>query len=290
MQLTADYTPLLVFSDKLYAINPSEDLMMCSSINSLSNFVNDGDLQLTGYSNDFGYIASFTTFQNNVYIAFLTAHDGDNHGAIYIASASTPESLQGQTANPLGQLTFSAPSLAVFHDKLYIAWQGTDRHHSLNIMEFDAGRTFTHQIVLGQTTSGTPQLCPFQDRLYLAWIGTDRHHSLNIMSGSNITDLANQSPNVLGQTGRGGLGLTVFQNSLYMSWPGTDKNISLNIMSSADGQNFANQELLLSLCKSIPTLTVFQNQLVVAIRQRQINGVDTTAMTLISSADGQHFT
>lgn len=149
-------------------------------------------------------------------------------------------------------------SLAVHHDRLFVAWTGTDDY--LNIMSSsDGGRSFdsTTKHTLYEKSYARPVLASFRDRLYLAWAGTDGN--LNLMSsadeGRNFDVASKQtfweqcynssnekywfampiakyekSPELRGLDGPS---LAVYQDRLYLAWAGTDRH--LNMVSSTDG-------------------------------------------------------
>jgi hypothetical protein len=63
-----------------------------------------------------------------------------------------------------------------------LAWRGTDRFHTLNVLYDPYGvHGQSHQLVTAQTSFTTPAIAFFQGKLLLAWTGTDANHSLNVL-------------------------------------------------------------------------------------------------------------
>ena len=88
----------------------------------------------------------------------------------------------------------SAPAMAVFRDRLYLAWCGTDDGGSLNVMSSADGRQFDfrHPKILADSSSTHPALCVLGDELYLVWRGRDDWKKLNVLSTRDGTEFTNR--------------------------------------------------------------------------------------------------
>ena len=85
----------------------------------------------------------------------------------------------------LGDTSFVEPFIVPYHDRLFIAWTGTDSGRHLNVMSSEDGQTFADKVTLGDTAFVNPSLAVFNSRLHIAWSGTDSGHHLNVMSSED---------------------------------------------------------------------------------------------------------
>jgi hypothetical protein len=117
-------------------------------------------------------------FKGRLYIAWTTARNE-------LRVAREPFTLHPwDNGTPLGESAHYGPALCVFHDRLYIAWTGTDDQKLLNVMSSADGLHFEHETkqVLQETSRHGPALAADEDALYLGWTGTDPLHQLNVRS------------------------------------------------------------------------------------------------------------
>jgi hypothetical protein len=141
----------------------------------------------------------------------------------------------------LGDTSPTNPSLASLGGRLYIAWNGTDSHHKLNVMSSsDNGRTFGNKYTSGETSPDGPALAVHNGSLYITWRGTGNEH-LNVarvnLQGNSITGFSQKV--TLGDTSPATPGLASLGGRLYIAWNGTDSHHKLNVMSSSDnGRTF----------------------------------------------------
>jgi hypothetical protein len=142
----------------------------------------------------------------------------------------------------LREFSYHAPALAVFNNRLYIAWAGTDKYALLNVKSSQDGEKFSNKVTLREDSAYGPALAVFNNRLYLAWTGVDPQHSLNIISSADgVTFSAKQ---ILGQSSMSGPALTATaawpyahsKEKLFITWTGPDK--AMNIAGSDDGVHF----------------------------------------------------
>ena len=187
---------------------------------------------------------------------------------------------KGQTVPDAG--TTDSPALAVFQNRLYLAWKGhSDQHVWWN--SFDGGQRWAgQQQVPDVGTTSAPALAVFQDRLYLAWKGSsDQHIWLNSSPDGSQWKGQQQVPDV-GTTD--GPALTVFQNRLYLAWKGSsDQHVWLN--SSSDGSQWAGQQQVPDVgTTDSPALAVFKDRLYLAWK-----GSSDQHIWWNSSSDGSHW-
>lgn len=127
--------------------------------------------------------------------------------------------------------TSQSPALAVFNNRLYMAWKGQFTDQRLYVSNTTDGSSWTPpQSSDALKTNQSPALAVFNNQLNMAWQGTTGDQSLlwsSITDGSNWatpqnnTELkTNQSP-----------ALASFNNQLYMAWQG--QNTFLNWSSAA---------------------------------------------------------
>jgi hypothetical protein len=67
----------------------------------------------------------------------------------------------------LSQFSTVSPAIAVFKQKLFVAWTGTDEFRQLNIISADQADplNFSNARLLGQDSLTGPALAVFQDNL-----------------------------------------------------------------------------------------------------------------------------
>ncbi len=147
----------------------------------------------------------------------------------------------------LSEFSTVSPAVAVFNQKLFVAWTGTDQFRQLNIISADQPDplNFNNKRILGQDSLTGPALAVFQGKLHYAWTGTDTQRQLNIMSSTDGLNFGNKF--ILGESSNFRPALTSAftapresNRKLFMAWTGTDGR--LNIWSSSDGMNFGNKQ------------------------------------------------
>jgi len=152
------------------------------------------------------------------------------------------------TAMASSQSSYEAPSLAVFKDKLWMAFLGTDPSHlpkapepsrRLMICSTADGVTWSAASqVTGQTTSGPPSLAVFNNRLWVAFIANDPSNRLLICSTADGGTWSAASQ-VTGQTTGGDPSLAVFNYRLWVAFIANDPSKRLLICSSPNGSRWS---------------------------------------------------
>lgn len=144
----------------------------------------------------------------------------------------------------LGEFSSNGPALAVFNDRIYLAWVGTDGGHSLNLVSSADGQNFDQKVGFAQGSQYSPALAVFDNRLYIAWTANDADGQFNVASSAD--GQAFGPPVQLQYTAAStkiftGPALAVFNDALYIAWGGVENGGAAlpNVLSSTDGQKFA---------------------------------------------------
>ncbi|MDA0161283.1 hypothetical protein OM076_13480 [Solirubrobacter ginsenosidimutans] len=199
--------------------------------------------------------------------------------------------------------TGTSPALAVFYNRLYMAWRGVGDDHHLYWTSYD-GTSWAPQQSLGiSTTETSPALAAFDGRLWMAWKnGTSIYTSY--LDGSSWTSQARVS----GVGTSYGPALTANQGRLYMAWRGVGDDHHL-YWTTNDGSRWAPQGSVANtvpeaIADGRPALAVDHGVVVMAWRRQsesslwydvfdgrwepatRLNGFDsTTGMGLAGTGD-----
>ena len=177
------------------------------------------------------------------------------------------------------------PALAVFQDKLFMAWRGVSGDQDLYWATYDESdpRKWTDQHPLTDRASfDVPALAAFQGKFFMAWRGVEGDENLYwaTYDESDPRKWTNQHP----LTDRGsteGPGLAVLQNKLYMVWKGVqdidenDERLFWATYDESNPRNWTDQSIMerttadqsgVAVLGSLhrPSLAVFQNSIFVA--------------------------
>lgn len=89
----------------------------------------------------------------------------------------------------LGETSITRPAVTVIRSSgglniVAIAWVGTDRAHSLNVLYdvYHAQYATSLKLTLHETSPFAPALTTYNGQIWLAWAGTDTNHSMNMES------------------------------------------------------------------------------------------------------------
>lgn len=205
----------------------------------VGTFVAVGDLPTVVLNATSGFGPALSDFNGIVRVAWTTNYE------IRIARYGPGPGLVND--HGLGEYSRHAPALAVFNNRLYIAWTGTDKYVLLNVKSSQDGETFLpkDKATLREDSAYGPALAVFNNRLYLAWTGVDAQHSLNIISSADGLHFLPKDKHILGQSSIAGPALMTTppewphkldQQQLLITWTGPDKG--MHIAGSRDGFNF----------------------------------------------------
>jgi hypothetical protein len=65
-------------------------------------------------------------------------------------------------------------------DNVVVAWIGTDRNHTLNVLDGTPPQGYTKLTIWGDNSFTSPAVALMNGDIYLVWAGTDMNHSLNV--------------------------------------------------------------------------------------------------------------
>jgi len=186
----------------------------------------------------------------------------------------------GSRQNFLEVSTSSSPSLAVFKDLLYMAWNGFGKDQSIYWSSFDGTKWERPQKMSGVGSSAGPSIATFNKLLYMAWNGDTNDTAIYWSCFNGGTGWApQQRVGGVGTSGRPSL--ATLNNLLYMAWRGTGDDEGV-YWSSFNGTAWATQQNIAGIGTSAgPSLAPFQNSLYLAW-----NGAGIDQSIYWSSFDG----
>ena len=151
------------------------------------------------------------------------------------------------------------PGLAVFNNRLYMAWKGIEHDQRIWFSNFDGAGWAPQQFVGGVATSCGVSLAVFNNKLHMAWKGMDADERIWCSSFDGATWAPQRFvPGVATSTGPA---IAVYNGRLYAAWKGmvSDQRIW---WSSFDGTSWAPQQFVPGVATSVgPQLAVFQGSL-----------------------------
>jgi hypothetical protein len=169
--------------------------------------------------------------------------------------------------------TVTTPAIATLNGLFYVAWAGTDGHHSLNLMQSSDLKSFSDQVILptfGLREGTGPALAVFENALFVAW--TDKNNQLNLASIYQGTFY--NWDQVGSETSYSSPALAADASYLYLAWTGAQgavagvttpgKPANLNVIRSSNGKNFSNKQTLSETTQNQrqPALTVSGSSLI----------------------------
>jgi hypothetical protein len=143
----------------------------------------------------------------------------------------------------LSETSFARPALVRLGtnagDSVALAWTGTDRNHSLNVLVGNPGAGFT-KMTLKDYSFTAPALAMNGAYLYLAWVGGDANHSLNVARivwrGGMYVD-KKVTMRDLRSAGRPSLTYDPNASQFLLSWPVAGTN-RIAFATSGDGMTY----------------------------------------------------
>lgn len=138
--------------------------------------------KVTLWGNSVGGGPSAVEFSGRLILSWSTRSSIRNEQTLNFISSADGRSFDQPFVIP--ETSSSSPAMAVFQNRLYLAWCGTDDRASINVMSSADGRRFDfrHPEILADSSSTQPALCVLGAELFLAWRGRDAGKSLNVMS------------------------------------------------------------------------------------------------------------
>ena len=154
------------------------------------------------------------------------------------------------------------PALAVFDNKLFMAWKGIEFDERILFTTYNGSAWAPQTQVPNVATSAGVSLAVFNNQLYMAWKGEGNDQGIwwSVYNGSSWAP-QKEVANVATSTGPR---LAVFDNKLFMAWKGMEDDQRL-WWSSFNGTAWAPQQQIPNVASSVgPALVVFNNSLVAA--------------------------
>ena len=151
------------------------------------------------------------------------------------------------------------PGLAVFDNRLFMAWKGIEHDQRIWFSNFNGASWAPQQTVGGVATSCGPSLAMLNGKLFMAWKGMNADEGI-WYSSFNGSTWAPQK-NVPGIATSTGPALAVFNGKLYMAWKGMVSDQAI-WWSSFNGTAWAPQQSIPGVATSVgPQLAEFQGSL-----------------------------
>jgi Alpha-L-arabinofuranosidase B, catalytic len=209
-----------------------------------------------------------------------------------IRPSGTPDavSFTGRASGYPGIMLGSAPAMATFGGKLYVAFQADDPSHSLFVTSSTDGVHFNTpaQGYPGIQIGSAPAMAAFNNRLYVAFQANDPSNQLFVTSsadGVNFTTPASGYPGIrMGSSPA----MTEFNSQLYIAFQANDPSHALFVTLSPDGFNFSTPATGYPGIQlgSAPAMTVLGNLLYISFQANDPGH----ALFVASSPDGVSFT
>jgi hypothetical protein len=188
---------------------------------------------------------------------------------------------------PLSKRNTTAPALAAFRDRLYMAFQSNDGTNSLTVTSSGDGDSFTPvRAYPGIRMGSAPAMAEFDGMLVIAFQANDASHSLYVTMSADGASFSAPARRYADSTGASPA-LATFNRRLYLAFQANDASHTLHLSSTGDGVNFTpGRPYPGVLAGSAPALTVFNGQLYVAFQANDPGH----ALFVMSSGDGTNFT
>jgi hypothetical protein len=237
-------------------------------------------------------LVAFGSKNATVYLAHASAlgkiQPGDHQLAqvFHVGTESFTSPAQGYP----GILIGSAPAMASFNNRVYVAFQANDPTNKLFVTSAADGVNFTSPAVgyPGILIGSAPAMAAFNGRLYVAFQANDSSHKLFVTSsadGVNFTSPAVGYPGILIGSAPA---MAAFNGRLYVAFQANDSSHKLFVTSSADGVNFTSPAVGYPgiLIGSAPAMTAFNGRLYISFQAND----PSHKLFVTSSADGVNFT
>jgi hypothetical protein len=173
---------------------------------------------------------SLAVYNNKLYVAFIADGGSD---IVFIASYDgTNWSGASQVSNSsVTQYSGTAPSLAAFNNKLYVAFLADNSSGDVLIASYD-GANWSNDTNTGQVSQAAPTLTVFQDQLYIAFADNGLNDHLLYASSSDGTNWS-ASTWVPNQYTHKTPALAVLNSKLYITFIADNESNDLLVVSGS---------------------------------------------------------
>ncbi len=134
-----------------------------------------------------GTAPSLAGFDNGVNTQLYCAFVADN-GTGTVLVASSPDGVNWTADGGIGQLSATAPSLAVFNGQLYCAFVADNGTGTVLVASSPDGVNWTADRGIGETSATAPSLTPFNGQLYCAFVADNATGNLLVASSLDGVD------------------------------------------------------------------------------------------------------
>jgi hypothetical protein len=173
------------------------------------------------------------------------------------------------TGNP-GIKIGSAPAMAEFNGRLYIAFQADDSSHTLFVTSSPDGNNWTTPAVgyPGIRIGSAPAMAEFNGRLYIAFQADDSAHTLFVTSSPDGNNWTTPAVGYSGIKIGSAPTMSVWNEKLFLAFQANDSSHRLHVTGTSDGTSWLTPASAYPTIKagSAPALTTFNNQLYVALQ------------------------
>jgi hypothetical protein len=224
---------------------------------------------------------ALAVFQDKLYAACRGAGAAADDQSLYWFALELHEGVPTWSQpNHLGdRASFLGPALAVFQNKLHMAWRGVETDHNLYWATFDGQGNppqWSSWCALENRGSiDSPALAVFQNKLFMAWRGVNEDRTLywaTFDGNSPSLPCAQQWSPQRRKDDRGsatGPALVVFRDQLFMFWRGVESDTSNDqrlYFATFDGQPDWSGQKFVGPLQSFrkPGVVSFRNKLYIA--------------------------
>ena len=273
-------------TDYLWTAFPANDsgqnLLVCSSADGGTWHPNIDIQQATEFA------PSLAFFKDRLYVAFIANDSGQNVLICTTADGITwqPLSGKGGTDSDIHQASGSAPSLAVFKDRLYVGFVSNDSNQNVLVCSSADGNTWeplngggaTNPDIHQASNGSAPSFAVFKDRLYVGFIANNSGQNVLVCSsadGANweaLNGAGGTNPDIHQASNSSAPSLAVFKDRLYVAFIANDSGQNVLVCSSSDGNTWVplngaggtNPDIHQASNGSGPSLAIFNDRLYVA--------------------------
>lgn len=184
--------------------------------------------------------------------------------SIYV-HASDDCGINWKNKTPISEKTRCAPALALFRDRLFVAFTGTTGQ--LNVKWSWDGVTWlpVNKKTLTEESPAGPSLAVFNNMLFLLWCGKD-NYQLNLLPSDDGLNWNPDRKIVLGDKSDSAPAMAVDDGMPFLCWRGHGDNQNLNQMTSRDSdlRKFGYKRTFGDTSPRAPVLTAFQHRIYLA--------------------------
>jgi hypothetical protein len=223
---------------------------------------------------------AMAAFNNKLYVAYValdsidiprlwvtTSSDGTNWSpGTFTWSPDTSTNLYMKTSPII------SPALAVYNNKLYVAYVADYSYQLMIASSSDGINWFDVAPIPNQYTLQTPALAVYNNKLYVAFTASDESGHVLIASydGTNWSGDSQVSNPSVTQYSNTAPSLAAYNNQLYVAFVAHNGSKDV-LIASYDGTSWSNDTKINQSSQAAPTLTVYNNELSVAFTDNSKN-------------------